>query len=80
MRSQNYPRLEAFWRWDQLVVYPVPRKTGMILLTPAVVWTIPPCKDLKKYDKQRAVRRGRDSSVGMAIHGTEHTPLCKVFA
>ena len=44
--AAHLPRLESFWSWDRVVVYPVPHKTGSILLAPAVVWNIPDLQDL----------------------------------
>ena len=44
--AARLPRLEGLWSWDRVVVYPVPRKAGPILLAPAVVWNIPASQDL----------------------------------
>ena len=35
--APELPHLESFWSWDRVVLYPVPCKTGLIRLAPAVV-------------------------------------------
>ena len=37
----NLPGLDQLWDWDRVVVYPVPRKSGLTQLMPAVAWEIP---------------------------------------
>ena len=44
--APELPHLESFWSWDRVVLYPVPCKTGLIRLAPAVVWNIPNLQDL----------------------------------
>ena len=39
--SSKLPRIDCFWGWNSVVVYPVPRKSGRIKLSPVVVWEIP---------------------------------------
>lgn len=35
------PGLSVDWSWDLVCVYPIPRKTGMVQLAPAIIWNIP---------------------------------------
>ena len=39
--SPKLPRIDCFWDWNCVVVYPVPRKYGPILLSPVLVWDTP---------------------------------------
>jgi hypothetical protein len=40
--------LEMPWSWDLVCCYPVPRKSGEIKLSPAVVWSVPEQHDLER--------------------------------
>ena len=47
------------WSWDLVCCYPVPKKTGSILLAPAVVWNIPERDNLiKQCTGEGLLKRG----------------------
>ncbi len=44
--APNLPGLDSMWRWDLIVVYPVPSKSGLTQLVPAVSWKVPSTTEL----------------------------------
>ncbi|MEP7097826.1 MAG: hypothetical protein ABI748_09210 [Dokdonella sp.] len=44
--AADLPRVERFWDYDQLVVYPPPFKTGDIRLHPVLTWEVPRTRKL----------------------------------
>ena len=57
--SPALPRVESFWSWDLVVPYPVPMKSGRVIISAAVVWDIPPAKLLlEKVTGGGDVQRG----------------------
>ena len=42
----NLPRIDEMWDWNRVVVYPVPKKSGIARLCPAVAWKVPETDDL----------------------------------
>ena len=39
--SPQLPDIASMWNWDLVAVYPAPRKSGKVILGPAVVWDVP---------------------------------------
>lgn len=46
--SEGLPHIESHWGFQSLIVYPVPQKSGSIMLRPAVDWNVPASNDLLK--------------------------------
>lgn len=42
----DLPGIEEMWDWDRVVVYPVPKKSGIARLCPAVAWNVPETDEL----------------------------------
>ena len=40
------PNLDIDWSWESACCYPIPRKTGLVGLAPAIIWNIPEPKEL----------------------------------
>ena len=46
--SPKMPRIDSFWSWDLVAVYPAPQKSGLTRLLPAVAWDVPLAQELVK--------------------------------
>ena len=44
--APNLPRLDSMWDWNLVAVYPVPRKSGLTQLMPAISWNMPSSDEL----------------------------------
>lgn len=42
------PGLNIPWSWDSVCVYPVPKKIGVVMLMPALIWNVPQGSELMK--------------------------------
>ena len=47
--AKGCPYVEDLYCWDLLVVYPVPQRTGIVCLSSAVAWPVPPAPTLDKH-------------------------------
>lgn len=47
--AKECPHVEAFYSWDLLVVYAVPRRTGIVSLSSVVAWPVPTGPILDKH-------------------------------
>ena len=70
--TRNVTMHTALWSWDRLVVYPVPCKTGDVRLRPAVVWGVPPAKELIDLIGARYLKDG-DHADWTMIHKAQPT-------
>ena len=44
--SPKMPRMDSFWSWDLVAVYPAPQKSGLTQLLPVVAWDVPSAQKL----------------------------------
>ena len=59
--SPHLPRVDSFWSWDLVAVYPAPRKSGLTQLLPVVAWDVPMAREL--------VRRVSSTGSGLMQEG-----------
>ena len=48
------------WSWDLTCCYPVPKKSGEVLLSPAVVWTIPKADELVRRANSEGLMKAKE--------------------
>lgn len=59
--SPDLPDLGTLWSWELVAVYPVPQKSGVTRLQPAIAWTVPESSDLLRKVGARGMLKEGDA-------------------
>lgn len=71
--SPSIPRIDKFWSWDLVVLYPQCDNSGPTQLTPAIAWDVPRTQDLIDSAIDFNLYQVGDKIPGQLISKLEHT-------
>ncbi len=71
--SSSIPRIDKFWSWDLVVLYPQPQDSGSIQLIPAIAWDVPRSQELTAKAIDVRLYRLGDRVPEHVISKLEHT-------
>lgn len=71
--SSSIPRIDKFWSWDLVVLYPQRHNSGPTHLTPAIAWEVPRTQELIAKAIDASSYQAGDEIPGNVILKLEHT-------
>ena len=75
----DLPGIDQMWDWDRVVVYPVPKKSGIVRLYPAVAWKVPETDELLRGSIGQGLIAEGDSIPWETISKLERTIQFRIY-